>query len=207
MISRKALASLTLAALCLASGTTRARAGFTVTLDSTTPTNTGATQFNYSASIAGPDTIAPGDYFRIYDFGGLLNGTVTAPTGWSVATESGSVPPPNVALMHGDDPAVPNLLFTYNGRAPIGGPKTVSGFSAQSSASGSGNNWLKDFNGSLTTTAGLKINSVGEVLVPSGTILPPPSAVPEPSAVISCGLGLVGLGLAHARRARARRAG
>jgi hypothetical protein len=182
----------------LALGGAPARAGFTVTLDSGSPTGSGPYTYSYTASIPDGDQINAGNFFRIYDFAGYVSGTVTAPAGWTVATNNTDpVPPPNVILSHGDDPAVPNLTFTYNGASPIVGPTAISGFTAQSTFPLEGA--IKDFVGRDTKatgpTAGSAVDSVGDIKVPG---------VPEPSAVVSSAIGLALLGLGCAARSRRR---
>jgi hypothetical protein len=180
----------------LALGGGQARAGFTVTLDSGSPTGSGPFTYSYTASIPDGDQINPGNFFRIYDFAGYVAGTVTAPAGWVATTNNTDpVPPPSVILSHGDDPTVPNLTFTYNGTSPIVGATSISGFTAQSTFPLQGA--IKDFVGrdtkSTGPTAGSAVDSVGDIRVPG---------VPEPSAVVSVSIGLALLGLGCAARSR-----
>jgi hypothetical protein len=171
-----------------------ARAGFTITLDSTQPVGTN-TAFNYSATIPVGDQINTGDFFRIYDFGGLVT-TPSAPAGWTVTlANSNPPPPPNVILTYGDDPAIVNLTFTYTGAAPILGAITVTGFQAITNSTIL--NVTKDFVGrdtkSTGPTAGSSVDSVGSLTVPG---------VPEPSSVISASLGVILIGAAFGYGAR-----
>jgi hypothetical protein len=180
------------------SGTDPARAGFTVTLNSTSPSGSN-TAFNYSASISSGDQINPGDFFRIYDFSGLV-GTPTAPAGWTVSVQNSSpTPPPNVILVHGDDPAIPNLIFTYAGTSPILGGTTITGFQAVSTQSG-GNLTTKDFVGRDTvasgSSGGTAVDSRGDVSVPAV------AAVPEPTGLVSASLGVLAFGAAFGYRNR-----
>ena len=172
-----------------------ARAAFTVTLDSTTPSGLN-TPFNYSAEISAGDTLTAGDFFRIYDFAGLV-GLPTAPAGWTVTTALlNPTPPPDVLLSNGDSATLLNLIFTYNG-APVTGPAVFSPFSAISTI----NDLVvtKDFVGRVTKSPGASggtfVDSVGAVRVPG---------VPEPASMLSVGLGLLVLGSAYGVRARNR---
>src|SRR4051794_23590854 len=121
-VSRRILRTVVggLVLLALASG--QAHAGFTVSLDPGSPTGAGPYTYSYTATIPVGDQIAAGDFFRIYDFNGYVDGSITAPAGWtpSVALVN-ATPPPNVFLSHADDPTIPNLVFTYTGAAPIPG--------------------------------------------------------------------------------------
>jgi hypothetical protein len=199
-LSRIVTSSLSCGLAWLVLGLPEARAGFTVSLDSTNPSGSN-TQFNYSASISNGDSIVSGNNFTVYDFTGYVTGSVTAPTGWS-ASVGNTTPPPNVLLSHGDDPALPNLTFTYNGSAPIAGSATVTGFSALS------NDNLplstKDFVGVSGAVGQGLVNTVGDVQVPGILGLPSPAPAPEPSSLVSVGTGLLLAGLAyrlHLRRA------
>jgi len=178
-----------------------ARAGFTISLESTSTTGA-LTTYSYSAAIAPEDEIKSGDFFRIYDFNGYQPGSIAAPAGWTATVaNSNNTPPPSVLLNHGDDSSIPNLIFTYNGAATIFGSLTPSipGFTAVTNHTPSD---VKDFVGQLTKatgpTAGSLIGSVGDIVVPSGTL-----AVPEPASLVSCGLGIVLLGgMGYSARSR-----
>jgi MYXO-CTERM domain-containing protein len=197
-LSRTVSIALSYGLAWLVLGLPQARAGFTVTLDGTTASGTN-TQFNYSASIGTGDSIVAGNTFTIYDFSGLVPGSLKAPDGWSGSTAT-TTPPPNVLLTHGDDPAVPNLTFTYNGSSTISGPASVTGFSALSVFSDA--KTTKDFVGVIGRPGVNLVSSVGDVQTP-GDGLPSPAPAPEPSSLISGGIGLLLAGLAVARRRRA----
>lgn len=187
-------------------GTGEARAAFTIKPDDGTPTVTpaGLYAFSYTASLAAGDTLNTGDFFRIYDLMGF-NGVFKSPPGWTFSTAlSNPVPPPNVILAHGDDPSIPNLIWTYTGPSGvINGPTAISGFSAQATAF---TNVTKDFVGRVSQTGSTTLtnDSVGPIFYAAGSPFPAP--VPEPSALISGGLGLTLLGLGYVRRSRRRSA-
>lgn len=182
-----------------------ARASFTIKADSGSPSGNLPYTYGYTATLASGDTLNTGDFFRIYDFQGF-DGVVTTPVGWSFSKAyTNPAPPPNVLLQHGDDPGLLNLIWTYTGTSNvISGPVSISGFAAQSVV---GTTVTKDFVGRVTATgsSGVYNDSVGSILVPGGGVLPPPVGVPEPTAMISSGLGLVVLGLGYARGIRLRR--
>lgn len=174
----------------LLGGAQAARAGFTVTLNSVVPSGSEFV-FNYGVSIADDDVLTAGNFFRIYDFFGYVPGSITAPAGWTATTMlSNPTPPPDVIIGLGDDPAVPNLIFTYTG-ASVTGPITLTGFSARSTF---GPSRLKNFAGRTTASAagGAPVDSVGTVGVP----------VPEPASLISTGLGVLTLGAVFGLRRR-----
>ena len=174
--SLKRLGALALVVGLLGLNAPAANAGFTVVLDNVS--GAGPYTFSYTATIATGDAIVAGDFFRIYDFYGYVPGSIAAPAGWSVSTAlSNPTPPPNVILSLGDDPTIPNLIFTYSGATPILGPQTIAGFTAQSDFNFLGQ--TKNYAGRNTqaggSSAGQPVDSVGSVRVPG---------VPEPSAMI-----------------------
>jgi len=177
----------------LALGGGEARAGFTVALSSKTGASGGTFDYNYNASIPADDQIVANDFFRIYDFG-QINGTPTAPANWTVAVaNSNPLPPPNVILFHGDNPALPNITYTYTGSATISGPTTISGFTVNS---GQDTTDVKDFVGRDTSKSTLgAVDSVGGNLVVA-------AAIPEPSSLISGSIGALLLGAGYAWRHR-----
>jgi hypothetical protein len=185
------LSSLLASAVALV-GMSRAEAGFTISLIS--ESGTGPFTYTYSAAITSTDTIVAGDFFRVYDFGSYVAGSIAAPAGWTASVSLvNPTPPPNVILTHGDDPAIWNLIYTYTGSTPIVGPTTITGFTAQS-MTGGGAVVTKDFVGRNNETVGSSfVDAVGDVLVPA--------VVPEPSSVALLGLGGVGvIGLLARRR-------
>lgn len=146
--------------------------------------------------------ITKGDSFQLIDFQGLVANSLTAPTGWTAdAPSAGVTPAPNILLVNGNDPAIPDLTFTYNGDTPITGPVTISGFSAASTF-GIGSTTFKDFTGVTTSVGGGRISSVGEVRVPSAGLISP-SPAPEPASMVSAAIGLAFAGLYYRRRTRA----
>lgn len=171
------------------------RPGLQVTLAAVTPSGS-STTLRYQASVSGADRIDPRDYFRITDLPGFVPGSVAAPPGWSVTTEPTSRPEPGAASRRGDDPAVPNLVFTYDGPFPILGPVLVKGFSARSTTGSP--RATRDFVGLSTRAtgpgAGTKVASGGDV--------GKPGAVPEPASLFSSCLGVIILGVVYAQRHR-----
>ncbi len=183
-----------------------AHAGFTVSLDSVTPIASGPYAgdylWTYSASIAPTDTIAASvsgnHFFEVYDFKGLVAGSLVTPSGWSGTSVNFSPPPPpaNIILVHGDDPSIPNLQFKYTSGPSLVGSVLPGGlvpgvFKAVSVYPSIGS--VKDFTGQLSRT------SDGTIVASGGDIVTP---VPEPIAMISTGLGLALLSAGYALRTR-----
>jgi hypothetical protein len=173
-----------------------ARAGFTITLAPGSPIGAGPFTYSYTATIPAGDQIAAGDFFRIYDFNGYVAGSITAPNAdWTASVASSNpTPPPNVILSHGDDPAIPNLVFTYTGAAPIIGAATIPGFTAQSTFGFLGA--IKDFAGRDRKSDGSFVDSVGDVRVQG--------PVPEPASVVSLLFGGAVIAFAGRRYCKAK---
>ena len=132
--------------------------------------------YNYSITSAAGEQINTGDFFRVYDFAGLT--TTSSPAGWSVSVApTNPVPPPNVILSHGDDPTLPNLIYTYTAAAPLVGPVTIPGFLATSSLL---TTTTKDFvaRDTLSSGPGGPVDSVGNITVPA----------PEPASLAVLGV-------------------
>jgi hypothetical protein len=121
--------------------------------------------YNYTLTGAAGEQINTGDFFRVYDFAGLT--TASSPPGWSISiAPTNPVPPPNVILLHGDNPTLPNLIYTYTAATPLLGPVTVPGFLATSSLLAT---TTKDFvaRDTLASPPGGSVDRVGDITVPA----------------------------------------
>jgi len=190
------VAALAVGAFLAANGQ-NAHAGYNVTLGSIAPAGSNFT-YTYNASItANQEQVVAGNFFRIYDFAGYVPGSAAAPANWAIAVANvNPTPPPNVILLHGDDPSISNITFTYTGAVPLTGPVSLGNFTAQSTFSGS-TLINKDYAGQSTnvgTTPPSLIDSRGDVAVPA--------LVPEPAAVLSVGVGAILLGIGYIRNRR-----
>ncbi|MDP9187041.1 MAG: hypothetical protein M3O72_06760 [Verrucomicrobiota bacterium] len=164
--------SFILGLVLLGSGILIARGDIIPTLSSVTGSSPNFT-WNYSANVTVDETINPGDFFTIYDFGSIAPGSNMQPTGW---TFSQSLVGPTAALTSPtDNPNILNLTWTYNGTAPIVGSAALGMFSVVTST-----DQLKtgQFTAQATRSsgpdAGTKISNIGSVSVP----------VPESSALL-----------------------
>jgi hypothetical protein len=152
-----------------------------------------------------------GDGFTIFDFGGYVDGSIFAPTGWTATPQLlGSVltAPPPVGYV--DDPAAINLLFTWQGPAIIGpqkvGPPIALGefgatttFTSETMIAWSSRDHTFATPGHPSVPGELHADSI---LGPA----PGPTSVPDGGATVALfGIGLTGLE-AMRRMLRARKA-
>ena len=156
----------------LGSGILATRGDIIPTLDSITGSSPSFT-WNYAANVTVDQTINPGDFFTIYDFGSIAAASNMQPTGW---TFSQALLGPTPALVNAtDNPSILNLTWTYNGAAPISGSAVLGIFSVITST-----DQLKvgQFSAEATRSsgpnAGTKVDNIGAINVP----------VPEPSALL-----------------------
>ncbi|MBP3956843.1 PEP-CTERM sorting domain-containing protein [Gemmata sp. G18] len=174
--------------LAAALATTPAYAGLVPTTVTVTPEGAGF-RWTYAVVLPSDMKLQAGDYFGIYNFHGLIDGSGGAPDGWTLSTPAVSPLPPNVNIF--DDPTAPNLIWTYNGPTIPTGQIGLGNFWA-SSQYGSGE--LSLFVGRNARSGdGTYDTNITEVTVPTGSA---PPGVPEPAtiALVALGLPLVGLG-------------
>ena len=181
--------------MALGAMTFAANADIIPTLSSIAP-SAGLFQWNYASNVTVDQNVTSGDFFTIYDFAGFIPGSATAPAGWTFTSSLTGVTPGKVSPT--DNPAIPNLTWTYTG-ATIPGSAALGTFSVLSAT-----NLLRtaDFAAQGTRNSGpdigTKVNNVGTVSVP----------IPEMSALAPmigvCGLGMIGFATSILRRRQAR---
>src|SRR4051794_8765043 len=80
---------------------------------SITGTNASFT-WNYSGTIFQGETITPGSFFTIYDFGNFAAASDSEPTGWSFSSALAGTTPIGTPTVK-DNPSILNLTWTYTG--------------------------------------------------------------------------------------------
>jgi len=190
-IARLMAAAVAVAALAGGS----AKAGLLPTSVTVFP-DAGNYRWQYAIVLPTDMKLQAGNYFTIYDFAGLVPGTVVTPDGnWTATVQnSGSTP---VLLNPTDDPSIPNLVFTYHGDTIPAGQIGLGNFMATSTF---GDRKEVSFTAETNRTSdGLKDSNITTTDAPTGTDTPPPG-VPEPATLLLAGLGLPLLGLAKLRK-------
>src|SRR5262245_16779743 len=76
-------------------------------------------RWTYGVIVTTDVKVNPGDSFTIYDFGGLLPGSVVAPPDWMINQSMTTTP--HAGTNPSDDPGIINLSFTFTGTTPIEG--------------------------------------------------------------------------------------
>jgi hypothetical protein len=192
-----------------------AHAGVLVTDDPViTDLGGGHSAFDYGVSLGGGSYLHNGDYFTMYDIGGMVAADTLAsatPAGWSITIQDTGITPTGLAPTDLPGVAHQNATFTYSGpdkttpgstAVPLGTFRLVS----------TGNDTVVGIFNLTTQThydtgkfKGQIENTISNFAVPVTTGEPNPSDTPEPATLLMLGLGLPFVGVAALRR-RARTA-
>lgn len=182
---------------------TRADAGLIPTLVTVQP-DSGNYRWTYAVVVTTDVKVNPGDYFTVYDFGGLVGGpmgsgggpsTIVTPVDWTYDTQF--VGPTPAGTNPADDSGIVNLTFKYNGTSPIDGQAGLGNFVAISSSGDA-------VSGDFTSITHRQVDGRPEANITT-TDVPVPGdvpEVPEPATAALFGLGLPLLGALRVLRKR-----
>jgi len=185
-------------AAVLALGLTQAGAAILPSLDSQVNNGNGTFTYNYHADLATDQRVDTTDFLTMYDFFGLVPGSVVVNSpGYTVTYQNVGVTPPST--LPTDNPTIPNFTIVRTG-GTIGGPQTP--LFTYSAISTSGVTTVGTFAANATRSTGdligTKIANVGLIIIPAVT-------TPEPASLALVGMAAP-FALALVRRRRAKNA-
>ena len=194
MIRRTWIARLFAAAVAAVAVGGTARAGIIPVSVTVTP-EAGNYRWTYAVVLPTDMKLQSGNYFTIYDFGGLTSAdTISAPAGWTASVAKTTVAP--TGLKPGDDPNVDNITFKYTGPTIPTGQVGLGNFWAVSSVGRSVTSEFTAQNPQFST--GNIDRNIVETIAPAPPgVTPPPPSVPEPTTLALAGLGLPLVGFAR----------
>ncbi|HJZ56011.1 MAG TPA: PEP-CTERM sorting domain-containing protein [Gemmataceae bacterium] len=151
-------------------------------------------RWTYAVVLPTDMKLQSGSFFTIYDFGGLMPGTISAPDGWTASVSNTTTPPPG--LKPGDSPNLPDITFHYTGSEVLTGQVGLGNFWAVSTVGESG---VSEFTAQnpQASTGNIDRNIVETIAPTPPGPPPPPSGVPEPTTLALAGLGLPLIGAAR----------
>ncbi|CAN5424999.1 hypothetical protein BH11PLA2_BH11PLA2_44110 [soil metagenome] len=153
-------------------------------------------RWTYAIVLPTDSQLRTGDYFTIYDFGGLVASSNSEPKDWAY-TQSNVGPVP-AGVAPDDNTSIPNLTWTYNGPTIVTGSTGLGNFWAVSQYQDSVNSFFTAR--THRTTDGVIDTNITDTVVPVPTGPGDPNTVPEPMTLVMAGLGLPLVGLARAIR-------
>jgi hypothetical protein len=194
-----------LAVAAVAATADPARAGLLPVSVTITP-EAGNFRWTYAVVLPTDVRLQSGDYFTVYDFGGLVADSIAAPDGWTASVSNVGPTPDRVNPQ--DDPAIANLTFRYTGEIQVG-QVGLGNFWAASTFGESSPSFFTGQN--PRASDGTVDRNITETIVPRAANVPPPveeppppppSGVPEPATLALAGLGLPLIGAARLLRRR-----
>ena len=186
---RRTLTRMFAAAAAALAVTGTAAAGI-IPISVTVTPEAGNFRWTYAIQLPTDMKLQAGDYFTIYDFGGLVAGSQfanpTADTGdWTMTTATRPVP---VGLNPNDDAAIPNLTFRYEGPTVLVGGLGLGNFGATSTV---GTTTATDFTAQNRQFSTNELDrNIVDTIAPGVPVIDPPSGVPEPTTLALAGIGL-----------------
>ncbi|MBN9523280.1 PEP-CTERM sorting domain-containing protein [bacterium] len=162
-------------------------------------------RWQYAVVLPTDMKLQAGDYFTIYDFGGLVGGSQfmdpvgSSASDWTMeVVKAGPVP---AGLNPNDDPTIDNLVFRYTGSGILTGQTGLGNFGAVSTV---GTSTKTDFTAQNPqgTTGELDRNIVDTIAPGVPTDPGPTPGVPEPATLLLAAIGIPAAGAARALRKR-----
>ncbi|MBX9579990.1 MAG: PEP-CTERM sorting domain-containing protein [Gemmataceae bacterium] len=159
-------------------------------------------RWTYAITLPTDMRLQAGNYFTIYDFAGLVDGSIMTPDGWTWSIAK-TTPPP-AGLKPNDNPLYDDVTFTYNGpviptgQLGLGNFALISTFGQKATTEFTAQNPQKD--GDFIDRNIVSTFAPGPQNNPGPTDPPPASGVPEPATMALAGLGLPAVGLARLLR-------
>jgi len=182
-------------AAVLALGLTQAGAAIIPNFDSLVNNGDGTFTYNYHADLAADQRVDNTDFLTMYDFFGLVPGSVVVgAAGYTVSYQNVGVTPPST--LPTDDPTIPNFTITRTG-GTIGGPQTP--LFTYSATSIVGLTTTRTFAANATRSTG---DLIGTKIANVGLTIGPTTPTPEPASLALLGIG-VPFALTIIRRRRA----
>ena len=151
-------------------------------------------RWTYNVVVTSDVYVRAGDYFTIYDFAGAVDGSISAPDGWTVSQQNVGITPSKTNPS--DDPNLPNYTMTYTGSQTLVGQLGLGNFSFMTPYSNSAES-------QFTSATHRQDDDTSEHNITS-TSVPVASASassPEPATIALAAAGLP-LGLLKLRRRR-----
>lgn len=184
-----------LAAVVAAAAATAASAGIVPSQVTVAPE---ANNFRWTYAVVLPSDmkLQSGNFFTVYDFGGLVAGTIQAPEGWTYTVSKTTTPP--IGLRPNDDAAVDNITFTYNGEPIPSGQVGLGNFWAVSTEERSVTTEFTASN--IQVSSGNADRNIVSTVAPAPAGVTPPTGVPEPATLALGALGLLPAGAARLLR-------
>ena len=157
-----------------------------------------AGNFRWTYAIVLPTDmkLQSGNYFTIYDFGGYVAGSASAPAGFTLSVSKTGPTPDRVNPQ--DDPLIDNLTFKYTGPTIPSGQIGLGNFWGVSTFGAQADSFFTAHTN--RSSDGLTDSNITGTIVPTGAVVTPPPGVPEPTTLALAMLGMPVVGLVRMLR-------